>query len=218
MDRPGREWQDRSGSYRIGVKGIGRDRREGSGGDGMGSEGIGTKRIGLARQECQLSEGIMSNEDSIKEGVRQVVQEIYDESGEVTASQLVDRCEPVESPGHDGFEWDDEKAATEYRLTQARRWIRVTVVDVEGRKEQLFHVPTEEKREGHYQIARIIVQKPDEFARALEQNQKMFDAMKRNLDLLYKAAELSGRDTEAAIVAQMAKAVAEMGEALQRWH
>ena len=45
--------------------------------------------------------------------------------------EVVEAAEPEDSPLHDWFEWEDGKAAAEYRLTQARRLIQVTVEVIE---------------------------------------------------------------------------------------
>jgi hypothetical protein len=54
--------------------------------------------------------------------------------GILIPSVVVDAARPVESPLHSRFEWDDGKAAEEYRIWQARQLISV-MVHVIGAKE-----------------------------------------------------------------------------------
>lgn len=48
-------------------------------------------------------------------------------SGVLKPEDVVHAAESVTSPLHSHFEWDDSKAAADYRLFQARNLIRVTV-------------------------------------------------------------------------------------------
>jgi len=47
--------------------------------------------------------------------------------GTLTPEAVVERARPESSPLHDCFEWDDDAAAEQYRLDQARRLIRMQV-------------------------------------------------------------------------------------------
>jgi hypothetical protein len=48
----------------------------------------------------------------------------------VTPEDVVEDARPIDSPMHDAFEWDDSKAAIEYRLEQARHLIRSVTFQV----------------------------------------------------------------------------------------
>lgn len=48
--------------------------------------------------------------------------------GNLTPQALVDEARPEDSPIHNGFEWDDAKAAEKYRRAQAVTMIRAVVV------------------------------------------------------------------------------------------
>lgn len=48
--------------------------------------------------------------------------------GKLTPQALVDEARPEDSPLHKGFEWDDTKAAENYRKVQAVTMIRAVVV------------------------------------------------------------------------------------------
>jgi hypothetical protein len=173
----------------------------------------------------------MSEEEmgsTIKSGVKQVLQELYDRHGMTEAAALVEAATPKDSPAHAGFEWDNKKASHEYRLIQARQWIRRVTVVKDGQEQRLIHVPRvaaaaaedddDESREGHYQVRSVLVQRPDEYERALVEAESKFEAARRAVNELYEAAERTGRSDKAAAIAQMAKATAMFSEALQAMH
>ncbi|HUD75319.1 MAG TPA: hypothetical protein VMQ76_09630, partial [Terracidiphilus sp.] len=47
--------------------------------------------------------------------------------GLLLPEKVVEAARPVSSPLHSWFEWNDNKAAENYRIWQARQLIRVTV-------------------------------------------------------------------------------------------
>lgn len=63
--------------------------------------------------------------------------------GIITPDAVVDYARPESSPIHDLFTWDDAEAAAEWRLSQARHYLRVVVVveTVEGEEQQIRYVP-----------------------------------------------------------------------------
>ena len=168
--------------------------------------------------------------DSLKAKVQQVCQEIYDRDGKVETRALVNAARPKDSPAHDGFTWENRVAAERYREIEARKWIRVSFIrpEPEAAPEQLIHVPKiivepanvdePESREGHYQVASVLIERPDEFARALNQAQIKLEAAKRAVDDLLKAAESSGRTDQAAMIAQMSRATEMWADALRAMH
>ena len=56
------------------------------------------------------------------------LEKIEARDGEVTPKAVVDAARPVDSALHRVFEWDDEKAAEQYRLSQASTLIRCITV------------------------------------------------------------------------------------------
>ena len=169
-------------------------------------------------------------DDSLKAKVQQVCQELYDKSGKVETKALVNAARPKDSPAHDGFTWENRVAAERYREIEARKWIRVAFIrpDPEAEPERLIHVPRivvepasadePESREGHYQVASVLRTVPDEFERALNEAQIRFNATKRALDDLLKAAESSGKADQAAMIAQMSRATEMWADALRAMH
>lgn len=70
-------------------------------------------------------------------------------AGQFTAQDVVDYARPKASPLHKYFEWDDTKAADQYRLDQARRVIQLVVIrvgDSEVREFQNVFVKEEDRR------------------------------------------------------------------------
>jgi len=116
--------------------------------------------------------------DSIKKSaVQNLVKEIYEDRGEVRASVLVERAAPEDSPAHNAFEWDDTKAGHEFRLIQARVWIRRVEIIIENRPERFIHVPlvrVEGKNyskyaENYYKPISVVRKNPDEYKLALNE-------------------------------------------------
>ena len=108
--------------------------------------------------------------------VQAVVQSLYDRHGYATPSALLDEAAPVDSPAHGAFQWDDALAGREYRLNQARCYIRVVVVETEHGMERVVHVPSIRGGEGQYKPISIVVAAPDEFGRALGEAQGKLNA------------------------------------------
>ncbi len=83
----------------------------------------------------------------------QVVGEIIERFPERTAEQLLAEARKKASPIHALFEWDNTRAAREYRLVQARCMIaslRVEVVSVEGDVEHVSAFVRKSERGGNY--------------------------------------------------------------------
>ncbi len=164
--------------------------------------------------------------DSIKEGVQEVAQSLYEKHGKCTPSALVQAAKPKDSPAHAGFEWNDKQAGHEYRLWQARGWFKRIQIrrEPDAEPERLINVPrvvTEaepDAREGEYQVLSVVVERPDEFQRALEQAQAKLSAARRAIEELYRAAEQTERADQTAVIAQLAKATALWASALEAMH
>lgn len=169
-------------------------------------------------------------ESKIKAGVQQVVRELYEKHGKVETTALIEAAKPKYSPAHAGFEWDNKIAGHQYRLWQARKWIRVITVIRDEKEERLVHVPRiitenealstdkKESSEGHYQAVSVLIERPDEFEMALREAEMRLRSAKRSLDELHSAAQKKGIPDRVAIIAQMAKAAELWAEALQSMH
>ena len=86
-------------------------------------------------------------------------------SGALTARLVVDDAKAAESPLHEAFEWDDSKAADEYRLVQAREIMRgVAVVisddgDDEEKTSRAFVVVTQNEQD-RYESIQVVMKDP----------------------------------------------------------
>lgn len=143
--------------------------------------------------------------DTMKSAVQMVVNEIYQERGEVRPSELIERARPKNSPAHDAFEWDNKKAGDQYRLMQARVWIRRVEIIIEDRPERLVHVPLIKVEgdinlegvgnENYYKPISIVARDADEFSRALSETLARLNSAKVAYSDLKKAAEISKRES-----------------------
>ncbi len=115
----------------------------------------------------------------IKQKVQEAVTELYHRDGEVKPSTLITAAKPKVSPIHNAFEWDNKKAGNEYRLMQARSWIRRVEIVIEDRPQRFVHIPrivmeddaTEGRRvneEGYYKPISIVSRDKWEYEAALD--------------------------------------------------
>ena len=159
----------------------------------------------------------------MNEGVKQVIQQIYERDGDVKPSVLVEEARPKSSPAHSSFEWDDKKAGSEYRLIQARKYIRVVTIEVAEQQERLIHVPSiarshEDTGEGKYVPKSVLVERPDEFERALDAAIAKLNAARRAVDDLRDAAEKDPTKDRLAMISQVSRGLELMEQALQVRH
>lgn len=155
------------------------------------------------------------NDQKLTAAVTRAVQTLVDDHGEARPSALVDMARPKTSPIHSAFEWNDKKAAEQYRLIRARNWIRTVRVTYEERETRLIHVPPirqavvsdnemHPRGEGAYKPAVRIIEKPDEFQRALDEAVQRLHAARRAVDELKRVAEQDDSDGRSAMIAQIA--------------
>ena len=77
--------------------------------------------------------------------LRDELQAIYDESGELKPAIVVDKARDPEHPLHGRFEWDDQVAGEKYRLQQAGdlirsvEWVYAEEPDGAPKKVRAFH-------------------------------------------------------------------------------
>jgi hypothetical protein len=124
---------------------------------------------------------------------------MFKRDGFIKPSVIVREAASKKSPLHDEFEWDDSKAGVAYRLSQARRLIRVTRIrDEKGVEGQLFHVKSEQidgptakitEREGRYKPIAEVVKSPSEYALALRELMTQRNAMDSTIRELKRAAK-----------------------------
>lgn len=104
---------------------------------------------------------------------------------------VVEYAKTPETALHSQFEWDDTKAATEYRLEQARRVIRftVTVLGTDTREIRAYVSLSTDRQQGDsYRSMEEVLSDPSSRARLLAQALSEADSWRTRYDRL---AELS---------------------------
>lgn len=77
----------------------------------------------------------------MQEYIRKYLKKLADENGgTLTPEKIVEDAQDPDSPLHEEFEWDDEKAAHQHRLMQARTLIR-TINIIEHHREVTIRTP-----------------------------------------------------------------------------
>lgn len=118
--------------------------------------------------------------------------------GAVRPQAVVDDAEPEDAPLHPVFQWDEAKAANEFRLIQARNLVRaVHVVDDTGDDQgcAFVHVAKisddrdeeEDERGGYLPIAEV-VESPDLYAMAMTGLVQKLAEAQRSVEDLQRAA------------------------------
>lgn len=110
--------------------------------------------------------------------VREELQGIYDKHGDLRPTVIVRQAADPESPLHSCFEWDESRAAHEYRLHQARKMLAKFKIVTENGEERLVHVPRirldgEPEGEGKYRAMSAVLRVEDERARSLRELLRM---------------------------------------------
>lgn len=142
---------------------------------------------------------------------------IHEREGELTPAVVVDAARPKDAPLHPIFEWDNKKAAEQYRHSQARSLIRaveiVTTTDGKESSAPIYvHIPTPEPR---YERVETVIQQPDQFALALMAMNRRLQEAKHAVEVLEQAARSSGDSSERlARIAVAARAIETAHEAL----
>jgi len=126
-----------------------------------------------------------------KEGVRfksdpnvtgELLETIRDRFGEVTPELVLKEARHKDSVIHSDFQWDDEKAATLYRLDTARRIIRHlrVVSDGEATNEPVFvHVTVGDRR--YYERTDLAVESPDIWAQVMKEEKTRLEATRNRV-------------------------------------
>ena len=113
--------------------------------------------------------------------------------GRLTAQELLDRNRAEDAPLHKAFEWDDGKAAEEYRLSQARHIIACLVVKPEKKTDVpvrcFFNI---DRRESHYRSIGAILEDTDSTELLLQTALGELAAFQRKYAILEKLTPVFG--------------------------
>lgn len=123
--------------------------------------------------------------------------------GRLTAKALLDANRAKDAPLHKAFEWNDRKAAEQYRLHQARHIISciVRVDEATGKPEQVRAYFTLERKDPQYYSTEVILADEDKSA-LLEKSamselaafQRKYAAIREKLAPVYDAIEMLRMD------------------------
>lgn len=134
--------------------------------------------------------------------------------GPITPSRLLREAAKPNHPLHNRFEWDNSKAAHEYRLIQARKII-VSVSELpEGadRPIQVYvHVP-EREGEGEYVRIQSLVQQPERWLLAKGEALRHLASAQESIDGMMEAQRLYGQPTNQGHVQRAKRSIASARE------
>jgi hypothetical protein len=101
----------------------------------------------------------------------------------LTTESVVEEARSADSPLHPAFEWDDPRAAHQYRLDQARHLIRALVVIPDnGQPPVQIYVHVSDV--GRYEPTHLLVQQPDRWRLAYEDAQRDLQSAARKIRAL----------------------------------
>jgi len=164
----------------------------------------------------------MINKSKI-DAMRKLIDDLVSEKGNVTASEIVKKSKPASALTHACFEWNDKKAGSEYRLIEARKWIRIINVKTEKQissgieRSILVSVPSlDGYGEGTYEPIRSIVENPSKFERAMRSALSDLDSSQKRVDELKDAAQEMGDDDKVAVLAGLLMTLQTAGDILRK--
>jgi hypothetical protein len=138
------------------------------------------------------------------------LERIRDQHGKIEASTVVDLSRPDDAPLHPEFEWDDSRAAEEYRRDQARHMIRSIRVVRQADEEpirQYVNVRTDDGN--HYQAAEVAVRDADVWGRVMAEAAELVAASEARLRDLIRWETDPARKAAAAVIAGSLKDIHE---------
>ena len=136
--------------------------------------------------------------------------------GQLTASGILKEAEKATSPLHGLFEWDDNVAANEYRLTQARQVIKRVNVTIEEPENRVVHIPAI-KGEGVYKTVSDAVSNISDFEMALGTALSRLKAAELSVNDLHVVANAESPD-KAGMLAIALKGLETASAALEKLH
>jgi len=137
-------------------------------------------------------EGIVKNQREVREALESIRQA---HDGILRAEDVVEAAADPDSPLHRHFQWDDGKAAHQYRLIQARNLITVYVEVLPGVSQepvQVYVSLAQDRQEvgGGYRRIRDVLADPDMRARLVDEALAEFERAKAKYGQLVELAEV----------------------------
>ena len=139
--------------------------------------------------------------------------------GQLTASGILTMAKSSKSPLHSLFEWDNTKAARQYRLEQARKIIKRANVTIENQEDKIIHVPvSSSKGEGTYKEAKTIVNSISDFELAMSEALKKLSSAEKAVELLKTVSSSENVDENVAILSVALQGLQTASEAIHKLH
>jgi hypothetical protein len=139
---------------------------------------------------------------------------VWNEHGQrLDPVDVVDAARDKNAPLHPCFEWNNATAAEQFRLSQARNWIRrVRVISESGVSEPAFvHVHLSEPDrpvQRFYQRATTVILHPSEFAAAVASFRRQLQSLNESLEELQRMAKGKKADRNLPKIGLIAEALA----------
>lgn len=133
--------------------------------------------------------------------LRDQLQGIYDQYGELTPRLVIAEAADPSHPLHDRFEWDDEVAADAYRIDQAHRLIqRVKVTKVEGDNAPSVRAFQAVRTDDGYKYepSEKVAEDPFQRKLVLADMEREWRTLKARYDMFVEFTEMVLRDIDAA--------------------
>lgn len=161
------------------------------------------------------------------EAVGAALDAIRERDGGIRPVTVLEEAAPEESPLHTPFEWDDELAAGEYRLWQARKLIRnvVPVIYEKSatgerveREIPFVHVPAKGDEPAQYRDLDSLVSDTDAFARAFDYAMQKLRVAQRSVAELEALVERSDQPQRMDVIRVALRGLETAQTALERLH
>lgn len=121
---------------------------------------------------------------------------IHEKRGSLTPAGIVDESRPEQAPLHPVFEWDDWKAAEEWRKQQAKQLVCCIVVQQETAKAETVEVRAFEHVQGGYHPVQVVLRDPYMKLELIRDVLKITDAYKEKLRSLIDVSPTVERTIE----------------------
>lgn len=125
------------------------------------------------------------------EDAQAIAELVKQRGGSCTAQQFVDESRARDSPTHHLFEWNDALAGAEFRLEQARRYLRAVTVEVvtssgtlNVRLMEAVDSDDEDDSARTYKFISDIARDPDEIAQVVRDAKRQLDAFRKKFSSL----------------------------------
>ena len=123
------------------------------------------------------------------------LERIRSERGVLTPDEVLKEAENPDSPLHEAFEWDNDAAARQHRLTQARRLIvSIRIINPPTAKPMTAFVSVRDPEHGRTYMPTVQALTSDDLrARLLMEARQMIESLERRYQYLVDAGDILDR-------------------------